>query len=201
MDQHKGVGAKEEEDREEKKTVPEITLRPFTLSDVDDFMTWATDDRVMRFSRRPTCTTKDECLTRMKDLIMPHPWCRAICIDDDGRPVGLVSVMPAPGADVHRASIGFAIAYDYWGHGIATAAVKKAASAVFEEWPFLERLDAIAEVNNTASRRVLEKAGFQREAVLRSYLALRGESKDMVMYSGEMNLLDSENNSRWMPGK
>lgn len=58
-----------------------------------------------------------------------------------------------------------------------------AAAAAFEEWVDLDRVEAIADVENPASQRVLEKAGFVREAVLRRYLVLKGEVRDMVMYS------------------
>lgn len=56
---------------------------------------------------------------------------------------------------------------------------------VFEELPQLERLDAVTDVENVRSQRVLEKAGFQREGVLRRYIVRRrgGEAKDAVIYS------------------
>lgn len=92
-------------------------------------------------------------------------------------------VKPAPGEDRHRASIGYRIAYDYWGKGIATEALKLTVKSVFEELGYLERLEAIADVDNPASQRVLEKAGFRKEGVLRKYVRLKGESKDMVMFS------------------
>jgi RimJ/RimL family protein N-acetyltransferase len=38
-------------------------------------------------------------------------------------------------------------------------------------------------VANPASQRVLEKAGFTREAVLRKYGAIKGVVRDMVMSS------------------
>jgi RimJ/RimL family protein N-acetyltransferase len=55
--------------------------------------------------------------------------------------------------------------------------------AAFEEFDYLERLEAVADVDNPASQRVLEKAGFKREGVLRKYVRLKGESRDMVMFS------------------
>jgi RimJ/RimL family protein N-acetyltransferase len=39
------------------------------------------------------------------------------------------------------------------------------------------------DVDHAAARRVLEKAGFQREAVLRSYCVVKGRLRDMVVYS------------------
>ena len=39
------------------------------------------------------------------------------------------------------------------------------------------------DVENKASQRVLEKAGFLREGVLRKYTYLKGVVKDLVLYS------------------
>lgn len=57
------------------------------------------------------------------------------------------------------------------------------AKTIFIEWPHLERLEALVDVQNGGSQRVLEKAGFEREGVLRNYTILKGKSRDMVMFS------------------
>lgn len=50
-----------------------------------------------------------------------------------------------------------------WGKEIVTRAVKMVASSIFKEWPELERLQAIVDVENKRSHRVLEKDGFSRK--------------------------------------
>ncbi|KAL4272839.1 hypothetical protein GQ457_13G025500 [Hibiscus cannabinus] len=57
------------------------------------------------------------------------------------------------------------------------------ADIIFDERPHLERLEALVDVENLGSQRVLEKAGFQREGVLRKYIFLKGRSRDVVMFS------------------
>jgi RimJ/RimL family protein N-acetyltransferase len=59
---------------------------------------------------------------------------------------------------------------------------------VFGELPGLERLEAVTDVGNARSQRALEKAGFKREGVLRSYIVRPGpggdgEAKDAAVYS------------------
>lgn len=73
--------------------------------------------------------------------------------------------------------------YKYWGKGIATEAVKLVANTIFSEWPHLERLQARVLVENVGSQRVLEKAGFQREGILRKYMTLKGKIRDLMMFS------------------
>lgn len=161
-----------------------VTLRPFELSeaDVDAIMSWASDNRVTRFQRRDSYTHKHQALDYLKTRVLPHPYHRAICYDNTV--VGSISVSPCSGeGNERRASVGYRLAYDHWGKGIATAAVRKAVGEAFNKWKQLERLEAIADVENAGSQRVLEKAGFKREGVLRRYLVLKGEVRDMVMFS------------------
>jgi RimJ/RimL family protein N-acetyltransferase len=46
----------------------------------------------------------------------------------------------------------------------------------------LERIDLFAATGNRASQRVAERAGFTREALLRSYMGSRWGQRDMVGY-------------------
>ena len=66
---------------------------------------------------------------------------------------------------------------------MTTLAVKMAVSSAFQEFPDLERIEGMVDVNNKASHRVLEKAGFLKEGVLRKYLIVKGETFDVAMYS------------------
>ncbi|KAA8527623.1 hypothetical protein F0562_034982 [Nyssa sinensis] len=153
-------------------------LRLLDLSDIDDFMVWTTDDQVNQFSSSEPFTTKEDAMNHIVDFIIPHPWYRAICLKD--RPIGAILVTPNRGNDICRAELGYVLASKYWGKGIVTKAVKMVASTIFFDWPHLERLEALVDVNNPGSQRVLEKAGFQREGVLRKYYLHKGRPIDMA---------------------
>ena len=45
------------------------------------------------------------------------------------------------------------------------------------------RVEALLDPHNIASRRVIEKSGFRREGLLRSYLELDGHPTDALAYS------------------
>ncbi|KAL3334780.1 hypothetical protein AABB24_031150, partial [Solanum stoloniferum] len=160
----------------------EITLRPIELSDVDDFMEWATDEKVSQFCTWDTYTSKDQALDYINNNAILHPWLRVICTKN--RAIGAISVTPNSGRlDSCRAELGYVLAYKYWGKGIVTKAVKIAVSNIFEEWPNLERVEAFVDVVNKGSQRVLEKAGFLKEGVLRKFRNIKGRSRDMVIFS------------------
>ena len=70
----------------------------------------------------------------------------------------------------------------YWGKGMATSAVKQACRHVFANTDII-RIFAEPFAYNTASCRVLEKAGFQLEGILRSNAVKNGRVQDMKMYA------------------
>ncbi|XP_021897117.1 uncharacterized protein LOC110814085 [Carica papaya] len=159
----------------------EISLRSLNLDDIDDFMVWATDDRVSRFCTWETYTSKEEGIKYIKETVIPHPWFRAICFN--GRPIGAISVTANSGFDRCRGEVGYVLGSKYWGKGIVTRALSMVVNTIFDEWPHLERLEALVEVGNVGSQRVLEKVGFTREGVLKKYFILKGRSRDMMIFS------------------
>ncbi|WCJ23808.1 Acyl-CoA N-acyltransferases (NAT) superfamily protein [Euphorbia peplus] len=158
-----------------------ISLRPFKLSDADDFLKWASDDRVTRYLRWNSITTKEDALEHLEKVAIPHPWRRSICFDDLS--IGYISVWQYSGDDRCRANIGYALAADFWGQGIATVALKMAVTVVFDDITELARLEALVETDNLRSQRVLEKVGFMKEGVLRNYGYCKGQIRDFVVYS------------------
>ncbi|XP_038721256.1 uncharacterized N-acetyltransferase p20-like [Tripterygium wilfordii] len=159
-----------------------VTLRPYKLSDLDDFLKWACDDRVTRDVRFKAITSQEEALAYLEKVAIPHPWHRSICVDD--RSIGYISIKPESGEeDECRALIGYALASEYWGQGITTLALKTAVSKVFDEMPGLVRLPVLVDVENKGSQRVVEKVGFAKEGLLRSYGYCKGKIRDVFIYS------------------
>lgn len=177
--QQPSAPVEEEEQQHQDELV--VTLRRFNLSDLDDYMVWASDDMVSRFLSAKTYTNKSDLLKYIYYVVLPHPWFKAICVG--GRPVGSISVRPFGGNERCRGEMGYVLASGHWGKGITTKAVKLALEMVFDELKGLQRVEALVDVENPASQRVLEKAGFKKEGVLRKYMYLKGRIIDMVMYS------------------
>ena len=70
------------------------------------------------------------------------------------------------GIDGHKAILGYCLARDAWGQGIATEAVC-AVVREFQQCDAIWRIEATCHVENVASARVLEKSGFALEGTLR----------------------------------
>ncbi len=88
------------------------------------------------------------------------------------------------GRDIARisAEMGYWLSEEFWGRGIATRAV-----AAMSDWALdnyhLSRVFAMAFVHNAGSIRVLEKAGFEREALLRRSAIKNGVILDQVLFA------------------
>ncbi|KAK7308036.1 hypothetical protein VNO77_41627 [Canavalia gladiata] len=158
-----------------------ISLRPFKPSDADDFFKWASDDRVTRYLRWNSITSIEEALAYIEKVAMPHPWRKSICLYD--RCIGYVSVKPETGDYRCKAHVSYAVAAEYWGQGIVTEALKRAIPAAFEQFPQVLRLEALVELENKGSQKVLHKLGFVTEGVLRKYAFCKGEIKDFLICS------------------
>jgi RimJ/RimL family protein N-acetyltransferase len=87
-------------------------------------------------------------------------------------------------ADVERVSaeIGYWLGEHYWRRGIVTEALELVSEHAFREFNVL-RLFALPFADNIGSTRVLEKAGYLREGVLRFSSVKYGKARDQYMYS------------------
>ena len=111
----------------------------------------------------------------------------AFAIEAEGfaGPIGGVGVHFFDGLDAGGAEVGYWVAEEARGLGVATAATRLAAAWAFESHRELARLQLRADVENVASNRVAEKAGFTREGVLRAqrYNARLGRRTDFALWS------------------
>ncbi|KAK7824982.1 hypothetical protein CFP56_033894, partial [Quercus suber] len=135
----------------------EINQCHYQFSDVDEFMELACDDRVIRTSRLRYYTSgkdaldylrKFQCLTHATE---PYVW-RTIQLDSCVKPGSDYEIVEGKSAMLLDQSIGTKV-YNHSGSEF--------------EFPDMERLEGFVNVDIKASQRVLEKAGFQRECLLR----------------------------------
>jgi RimJ/RimL family protein N-acetyltransferase len=80
-----------------------------------------------------------------------------------------------------RAELGFALARAFWGRGLMLEALPALIQFAFGHLD-LHRIEADTDPRNTASMRVLERLGFQREGLLRERYFQLGEAQDAVVY-------------------
>ena len=168
----------------------DTVLRPWRESDVPKLVAICQDEEITRWTRVPTVygitaarAWVDESRTLVRNGISA-PF--AIVGATDGELLGSISLMRFTWEHA-RGEVGYLLSREARGHGHATRAVRLICA-----WGFaalgLERVELLAATGNLPSQKVAERAGFAREAVLRSYQRLRDASFDMIAFgllSGE----------------
>jgi len=145
-----------------------LVLRPFRESDLETFIAYRNMPEVARYqgwrlpySREQAC----EILNHVRDR--DHPgrgdWSQlAVETKASGEMIGDVAIFVFP-YDDRQARLGFTIVPWHWRKGFALEATNRLLSYLFEECDF-HRVTADCDPLNTPSWRLLEKAGFRREA-------------------------------------
>lgn len=105
----------------------------------------------------------------------------AIILKEHNRFVGTIG-LNSLSLGMKKAEVGYEIHPDFWRTGITSEALKSVLTYSFDELN-LNRIGAITFLENIASIGLLQKHGFQKEGVLRSYLFQNGQSFDGQLFS------------------
>ena len=104
-------------------------------------------------------------------------------IEVDGRVAGGIGYTEHSDVERIGAEVGYWLGHEFWGRGIATAALRLLTGHAFRVNAELRRLYAVPYASNPASARVLEKAGYRREGTLRQSAIKDGQVLDQWMYA------------------
>lgn len=81
-----------------------------------------------------------------------------------------------------RAEIGYELGRQYWGRGLMLEALQAVLDHGYRQMQ-LNRIQALVEPPNAASRGLLSKLGFREEGLLRQYERSKGRFIDVIMYA------------------
>ena len=160
-------------------------LRKWQIEDVEDVAHYANNERIAANLRNvfPYPYTLEDAEAYVGSCAENSEECQ-ICraIVADGHAVGSIGIFC--GSDVYEKSgeLGYWLAEDYWGQGMMTEAVKQICREAFEKFDIV-RIYAEPFAHNTGSRRVLEKAGFSLEGIMRKGVCKKGKIYDYCMYA------------------
>ncbi|HSO98331.1 MAG TPA: GNAT family N-acetyltransferase [Solirubrobacteraceae bacterium] len=163
-----------------------VTLRRWRESDLEALVAACRDPEIIRFTRVPehydAATGRAYIRTRAQAALEGIAASLAIAAtDDEERLLGSISLF-AFSLRHRRSEVGYWIARPARGKGYATAALNGICRWAFDA-AGLERIELRAATINPISQQVAERAGFQREAVLRrAWRDKAGEPMDMVCF-------------------
>jgi RimJ/RimL family protein N-acetyltransferase len=101
----------------------------------------------------------------------------------DGKAVGSIGIILHTDVERISAEMGYFIGENYWNKGIMTEAIKQMVTYSFTHFPHLRKIYATPFDFNVASHKVLQKAGFEREAILKQAAIKNGKIRDEHYYS------------------
>ena len=159
------------------------TLRPWRQGDAPSLVKYANNPNVARQlrDRFPHPYTAADARQFIQSVAQARPT-TTFAIAVAGEAVGGVGF--SPGADVERysAEVGYWLGEPFWGRGLTAEAVQLLSAYAFNTCSML-RLFALPFADNAQSIRVLEKAGFTREAILRASSVKHGAVRDQALYA------------------
>jgi ribosomal-protein-alanine N-acetyltransferase len=104
-----------------------------------------------------------------------------VILDGGGEVVGTITIASIIRGAFQSCSVGYWLAEHAQGQGLATAALREAADLAFRDLR-LHRIQAETLTHNQRSQRVLERLGFEKYGVARSYMHIAGQWQDNVLY-------------------
>lgn len=159
------------------------TLRPWRLADADALVRYADNPNIARNLRdrfpHPYTMRDAKAFIHACAATRPHV---SFAIVVEGEAVGGIGI--SSGSDVERfsAEIGYWLGEPFWGRGITVEAVQLMSTYAFNSRHVL-RLFALPFAENRQSTRVLEKAGYIREGILRASAVKAGGVRDQALYA------------------
>lgn len=173
-----------------------LVLREITVEDAPSILKYLSDKEVMKYYGLAPFQS-------VNDVLDEISWYQSIFRNKTGIRWGITvkeqqEVIGSCGflnveAQHARADIGFELHQAYWGQGIASETLKPIITYGFNQLK-LQRIQALIEPSNTASQKLVERHGFVREGLLRSYEYTCGKFDDLYMYSLLKQDFDAINN-------
>lgn len=159
-------------------------LRPFQITDKQALAKHANNEKVSNNlrDRFPHPYTEADAEWFISFVLQDNDPVKDFIVEVNGEAAGVISFWP--GEDVYKqnAEIGYWLGEVHWGKGIMTAVIKTIVNYIFEKFE-IKRIFAIPFATSTGSVKVLEKAGFKREAVIHNGVIKKGNMLDYYIYS------------------
>jgi RimJ/RimL family protein N-acetyltransferase len=164
--------------------VSEVRLVPFGEEHLDAVRALLEDAEVLRFTRIPEPPPEEfpcQWLERYRRGRRDGSGEGFAAVDGSDRFVGL-ALAPTIDRDGGEVELGYIVAADARGRGVATEMLRQLTRWAFEE-AGAQRIVLVINTDNPASERVAERCGYVREGVMRSIHLKQGVRVDAAIWS------------------
>ena len=154
-----------------------LRLRPRRVEDADALHSSFADPEVVQYWSNAPHTSVEQ--TRARFARAAPEWrCWAVTFKEDDTAIGFVAAGEKRQGNVTE--VGYMLARDQWGKGLAAEAVSVVIDQIFAEGQ--RRVFADTDPDNMASRKLLERLGFKLEGYLRAEWETHIGVRDTTLY-------------------
>jgi [ribosomal protein S5]-alanine N-acetyltransferase len=163
-----------------------LLLRRMRLDDAEAMFAYASDPEVTRYIPWDTHRSIEDSESFLTFAIEGYErgdfggW--GVVLKDSGVFIGTCGLDAGYAPEHARAELGYVLSREHWGKGLMPEAVRAVIRFGFGRIG-LNRIEARCIAENTASARVMEKAGMTYEGTLREREFIKGAYRDMKLYS------------------
>jgi [ribosomal protein S5]-alanine N-acetyltransferase len=163
-----------------------LLLRKMRLDDAEAMFAYASDPEVTRYVLWDTHRSVEDSEEFLRQATEGYErgdfggW--GVVLKDSGAFIGTCGIDAGYAPEHARAELGYVLSREHWGRGLMSEAVREVIRFGFERLE-LNRMEARCIAANTASARVMEKAGMTYEGTLREREFIKGAYRDMKLYS------------------
>ena len=147
----------------------EILLQSISESDIDELFSIYDNENVFKYCgilpKHNKGTVKKMVGHFQRDFNKKSRMKLGIYLKSTSKLVGIIECMDYK-KKVEMITIGYYLAEEYWGRGIASEALSMMTNYIFNETS-IQRIQAEVMVENTASKQVLLKNGYRKEGTIR----------------------------------
>ena len=155
-----------------------LVLKPLCEADLPLFHSWMQSDEAFGIYDEPSRQSLEKMTADLGMPDQPRTW--LVTLRD--RPIGFCSSRFHKDNDWVAVIAVIITIPAQRGRGYGTQIHKDFCELLFREVTSIQKIEAYTDLENLAEQRVLEKAGFLQEELLRKLGVLRGDVRDMYLY-------------------
>lgn len=161
-----------------------LFLTPYHSNDLLNLLNLRKSEKVWHFSTNIADNSIEQATLHLDEILAKyenHDYAPFALLNSDEIYVGEAGVYHG-NIECKKINIGYNLLPEFWGNGYATEITKALIHWYFSNTD-MQRIEGTVTEDNAASRRVLEKSNMVLEGVLRKYTMLKGEYKNVCIYS------------------
>ncbi|KAI2769796.1 acyl-CoA N-acyltransferase [Daldinia loculata] len=166
-------------------TTDKCIIRAYVPSDAEGAVAAANFPELVQYMRNtfPHPYTLDSANHWINISLNSNPMVNFGIFTPEGTFAGGIGLTPHQDIEYRTWEIGYWVGKEFWGKGIATSALEGFSAWSFEQFPELVRIEAGVFIENVASQKVLERAGYTKEGIRRQAVCKKEKITDQATYS------------------